>query len=175
MGRRCLTLNGATGWSLPFIKIFGRRKFSHRSRRSPNNQITSSNRTERRQTRQRLCRTSWMSTWALGPDSLGPRSHQIWTLSTSACGWMNIEENARKTRLSNTVELKAAENRAWLSGGKALSGRSARLFDIAWSLLLPPQVTILNNLVSLGVNTSQCHKIIWFHSKFYVSVGVWSL
>ena len=49
---------------------FLRRKFFHELKRSLSDQITSSNKTERRHLRQRLCRTGWTPTWVFGPKIL---------------------------------------------------------------------------------------------------------
>ena len=79
-----------------------RRKFFHGPRRLQRKQITSSNRAERRHTRQRLRGTGWRPTWAFGSKIFISHSHQIWTPTTPACG-QTLRE--RLTRQAATTQM----------------------------------------------------------------------
>ena len=74
--RRCLWLGfnelQANLYGERLWKNLWRRKLFHGSRSPLRNQITSSNRTGRRHTQQRLCRTAWTPTWGFSPKTFGP-------------------------------------------------------------------------------------------------------
>ena len=99
--------------TLRFIKTFWRRYFFHESRRALRNPITSSNRTERKHTRQRIWRTGWRPVLAFEPNLFDTHSHQMWTPSYSA--YRDPLEKASKACHSNTNGLKASVNPAWWS------------------------------------------------------------
>ena len=77
--------------------------------------------------------------------------------STLACGYIlrkSLEKHATATQMSTRL-LCTVQYGQWR---KALSRRPGRASDLGWSVLLPPRVTTLNNLMSLNVSISLCYK-----------------
>ena len=121
-----------------------RLKFLHGLGRSLRSQITSSNKTERRHTRGRLCRTGWTPAWAFGSNYWHPHTPDSNPLDFSLR--MHIKEEVCKTCHISTDEVKSSVNRAI-----GFVRKACKSFRLRLERIIEPKMATLSNLMSLIV------------------------